>query len=241
MTTTLIFKDYASTYAGHADKNPVNRDYDRPTILRLVGDLQGKRVLELGCAAGGLTTHLVRRGADVMAVDAEPQMIELARERLGTSAQFQVADLEKPLTVVPPGSIDVVVASLVLHYIADWTHLLRGLSRCLVPGGALVFSVHHPITAWLLSDRTDYHRVELVSENWDWEGVRVTAQSYRRPLSSIFGDLLRAGLTIDAVEEPRVEAKPDIDPDMLRAMNTQPFFLFVRAVRSDVAHGHRER
>jgi hypothetical protein len=69
----------------------------------------------------------------------------------------------------------------------------------------------------------------------------VTAQSYRRPLSSIFGELKQAGLIIDAVEEPRVEAKPDIDPDMLRAMNTQPFFLFVRAARSDVAHGRRER
>jgi SAM-dependent methyltransferase len=241
MATTSIFRDYASTYAGHADKNPVNRDYDRPTILRLVGDLKGKHVLELGCAAGGLTTHLVERGAEVIAVDAEPQMIELARKRLGTSARFEVADLEKPLTVVAPGSIDVVVASLVLHYIADWKPLLRDLYHCLVPGGALVFSLHHPIAAWLLSDRTDYHRIELVSETWDWDGVPVTAQSYRRPLSSIFGELRQAGLAIDVVEEPRVQANADINADMLRALNTQPFFLFVRAVRSNVAHGHGER
>lgn len=47
-----IFKTYADVYAAFADKNPVNRDYDRPAILRLAGDLDGKRVLELGCAAG---------------------------------------------------------------------------------------------------------------------------------------------------------------------------------------------
>ncbi len=228
---TSIFKDQADTYAVFADKNPVNRDYDRPTILRLAGEIKGRRVLELGCAAGGLTAHLVERGADVTSVDTAPRMIELARQRLGSRARFELADLQRPLNIVPAGSIDVVVASLVLHYIEDWAPLLADLSRALVPDGALVFSLHHPINGWLLSDRTDYHRTELVSETWDWDGTPVTARSYRRPLSSIFGELRRAGFAIDVVDEPRIPANPDIDPEMLQALNTQPFFLFVRAVR----------
>lgn len=36
----------------------VNAHHDRPTILRMAGDIQGKRVLELGCAAGLLTEQL---------------------------------------------------------------------------------------------------------------------------------------------------------------------------------------
>jgi SAM-dependent methyltransferase len=227
-----LFHTYASTYAGFSDKNPVNRDYDRPNILRLAGDIEGKRVLELGCAAGGLTTHLVQRGAHVTAVDAEPQMIELARQRLNTRARFEVADLANPpLNIVPASSIDIVVASLVLHYVKDWTPLFQDLSRCLVPGGALVFSLHHPITGWLLSERTDYHRIELVSETWDWDGLQVTAKSYRRPLCSIFKELRNAHFAIDIVDEPRIQATHDIKPDMLHALNTQPFFLYVRAIR----------
>lgn len=231
MADDSIFKIHASTYAAFADKNPVNRDYDRPTILRLAGDLDGKRVLELGCAAGGLTALLVDRGARVTAVDAEPRMLQLARARLAGAARIEMADLSEPLDVVPAGSIDVVVASLVLHYVADWAPLLDDLHRCLKPGGALVFSLHHPITAWQLSEHTDYHRVELVSETWDWDGLAVTARSYRRPLSSIFGALRQAGFAIDRVEEPRIDAKPDIGPELLHALNTEPFFLFVRAVR----------
>jgi len=186
-------------------------------------------VLELGCAAGGLTAHLVERGANVLSVDVEPQMIQFARQRLGNKARFEVVDLDQPPEIAPKSSVDVVVASLVLHYIKDWRPLMRELHRCLVPDGALVFSLHHPITGWLLSDRVDYHRTELVSEDWDWGGVPVTAQSYRRPLSSIFGELRRAGFAIDTVEEPRIQPSPDIDAELFNTLNTQPFFLFVRA------------
>jgi SAM-dependent methyltransferase len=230
-----IFRTYADVYAAFSDRNPVNRDYDRPAILRLAGNLADKHVLELGCAAGGLTRHLIERGADVVAVDAEPRMVAIARQRLGAQARFEVADLARPpLGVVAPGSIDVVVASLVLHYIEDWAPLLDDVARALAPGGRLVFSLHHPITGWLMSDRTDYHRTELVSEIWDWDGIAVTARSYRRPLSSIFGALRRAGFSIDAVEEPRIDEDAEdsgIEPEMLLALNTQPFFLYVRAIR----------
>ncbi|PQM45258.1 Malonyl-[acyl-carrier protein] O-methyltransferase [Mycobacterium talmoniae] len=237
MPATSMFKDHADTYATWSVKNPVNVFYDRPTILRLVGDIARKRVLELGCAAGVFTSQLVERGGDVLAVDVEPRLVEFARSRLGSKARFEVADLETPPNFGPAGSVDVVVASLVLHYIKDWTPLLDELHRCLTPGGALVFSLHHPINGWLLSERTDYHRVELITEQWDWGGVSVTAQSYRRPLSAVFGALRRAGFSIDVVEEPQIGSTPEMesnaemDPELLRTLNTQPFFLFVRAVR----------
>lgn len=231
MTATPLFKDHASAYAAWSVKNPVNNKYDRPTILDLAGDLNGRHVLELGCAAGGLTAHLVARAATVLAVDAEPRMIELARQRVGAEAQFKLVDLDQPDGIAPSASVDVVVASLVLHYIEDWTPLLRELHRCLKPHGTFIFSLHHPITGWLLSDRTDYHRTELVSEVWDWDGLEVTAQSYRRPLSSIFGELRRACFSIDTVEEPQIQPDSGIDADLLRTLNTQPFFLYIRAQR----------
>lgn len=231
MPSTPLFKDHASTYAAWSVANPVNNNYDRPTILRLAGDLAGKHVLELGCAAGGLTAQLVERGADVLGVDVEPQMIEIASRKLGNRANFRIVDLDQPPQLAPSSSIDIVVASLVLHYIKDWQPIMAELHRCLKPGGALVFSLHHPITAWLLSDRSDYHRTELISEVWDWYGRPVTAQSYRRPLSAIFGEIRQAGFAIDTVEEPQIEPSPEIDAELLRTLNTQPFFIFVRAIR----------
>lgn len=60
--------------------------------------------------------------------------------------------------------------------------LTAQLHRCLTPGGTLIFSVHHPITGLLLSDRTDYHRTETVSKDWGWDGQPVTATLFVRAL-----------------------------------------------------------
>lgn len=63
----------ADIYARVSVDIPVNAHYNRPASRRLVGDIQGKRVLDLGCAAGLLTEQLADRGADVLAVDREPR------------------------------------------------------------------------------------------------------------------------------------------------------------------------
>ena len=225
-----IFGDHAERYTSFAESSGPNAHYDRPAILRLAGDLAGKRVLELGSAGGGLTEHLAAAGAEVLGLDHDPRLVEIARNRLGSRARFETADLNEPLTMVPNAAADLVVASLVLHYVADWTPLLTELRRCLKPGGALVFSIHHPITGWLRSDGTDYHRVELISEDWDWNGVTVTGHMYRRPVSAVFTALLEAGFTIDAVEKP--QPTPGVeDPKLAEILRGQPVFLFVRAVR----------
>ena len=135
--------------------------------------------------------------------------------------------------MVPDAGIDLVVASLVLHYVKDWRPPLAELHRCLVPGGALVFSIHHPITGWQLSGKADYHRTELVSDQWDWDGQPVTAQMYRRPISAIFSQLRGAGFTVDTVDEPQPEAAGDTgNPEVMQILQTQPVFLFIRALRA---------
>ena len=226
------YRSLADTYARLSARNPVQTHYDRPAILGLIGDIRGKRALELGCAAGLLTEQLVHAGADVLAIDREPQLVARAAERLAGRADIVVADLEEPFDGVPTGSVDAVVASLVLHYLEDWGPLLTELRRVLVPGGVLVFSVHHRITGWNLSNRTDYHRIELVNEEWDWDGRPVTASMFRRPLSAIFGELRKAGFAIDVVDEPLPSDLPErTDTRMRVALTTQPVFLFVRAVR----------
>jgi hypothetical protein len=91
--------------------------------------------------------------------------------------------------------------------------------------------IREPIRRRGWSNRSDYHRTELVSEEWDWDDRRVTANLYRRPFSAIFGSLREAGFVVDVVDEPRPEAGPDIDPRMFQILNTKPVFLFVRAMR----------
>lgn len=199
----------------------------------MLGPLEGRRVLDLGCAGGYLTEKLVDAGAEVLALDKSEEMVEATKQRVDGRAQVEVADLNEPLTMVPDQSMDLVVASLVLHYLPDWTLVLSEVMCMPRPGGALVMSIHHPITGWLRSDMVDYHRVELIEEDWDVDGVPVTAQMWRRPISAVLTPLLEQRFLIGAVHEPVPHFDEDAVPDerMRNALNTSPVFLYVRAIR----------
>jgi hypothetical protein len=84
-----------------------------------------------------------------------------------------------------------------------------------------------------LCGKADYHRTELVSEQYDYDGQLVTVQMYRRPVSAIFRQLLGAGFTVDVVDEPQPEmAGEPSDPEVIHILQTQPVFLFIRALRA---------
>ncbi len=94
------------------------RERMRATLLDwLPADLHGRRVLDAGCGTGSLAVEAARRGADVVAVDLSPTLLELARSRLPTglagSVQFHAGDMLDP----SHGRFDHVVAmDSLIHY-----------------------------------------------------------------------------------------------------------------------------
>ncbi|MER7417055.1 class I SAM-dependent methyltransferase [Micromonospora peucetia] len=106
-------------------------------MLKLAGDVHGRRILDAGCGSGPLSEALQARGAIVTGFDSSPAMIELARKRLGEDADLRVADISLPLPFAD-GAFDDVVVSLVLHYLEDWKVPLSELRRVLKPGGRLL-------------------------------------------------------------------------------------------------------
>jgi len=115
----------AEAYATDNLDSSFNAHYERPATQMLLGDVSGKRILEVGCGAGPLTEWLVGHGAAVTAMDVSPVMARLARARLSDRARILVGDLAEPLDFAPDASFDLVVASLVVHYLRDWTGPLR--------------------------------------------------------------------------------------------------------------------
>lgn len=98
------------------------RDSMRATLLSwLPKDLRGCRLLDAGCGTGALAVEAARRGADVVAIDVAPTLIELARQRaprdLGAgSIAFHVGDMLNPAL----GHFDHVVAmDSLIHYRAE--------------------------------------------------------------------------------------------------------------------------
>lgn len=220
----------AAEYSADNDDGIFNAGYERPAMIGMLGDVRSRNVLDLGCGAGQLSAALIDAGATVTGIDVSAGMIELARQRLGDAASLEVADLSDPLEL-ETDSFDIVVASLVIHYLDDWVPVLREIERVLKPSGAFVFSTHHPTMDWQLHSRDDYFARKQSTETWTKRGRPFEVTTWRRPLREISRELGAAGFLIETLDEPAPDRRLiDVDPDTYDYLATRPHFLFVRAV-----------
>lgn len=217
---------FAQAYAKSNESNAWNAHYERPAILRLVGDVAGRRVLDAGCGAGAHTAALVERGGQVIGVDSSAGLLAIAADRLQGAARFEQADLRDPLPF-DDRSFDVVMASLVMHYLPDWAPTLREFHRVLVSNGRLIISTHHPFMDHALAGGDDYFATYDFVEEWRKGDHPVRMRFWHRPLSAMTRALHDADFTLDAIDEPQPDpAVRELDPDAWLSLTTEPRFIF---------------
>jgi len=132
-----------ATYMQHRawSANP-NDTIERPAFLDVLGDVRGRRVLDLGCGDGRFGRNLLDAGAlSYLGVDASANRAALADQTLPGCVRHQ--RIEE--FTAPPGSMELVVSRLALHYVSDVGAVLRRVYTTLADSGRLVFSVEHPV------------------------------------------------------------------------------------------------
>ncbi|MCX6399456.1 MAG: methyltransferase domain-containing protein [Propionibacteriales bacterium] len=206
------YDDFAKAYAAENESNLFNAYYERPAMLGLAGDVSGRRILDAGCGSGPLAAALRDRGAVVTGIDASAAMIDLARHRLGEEADLHVAALGAPLRF-DDAAFDDVVASLVLHYLEDWTVALSELRRVLKPGGRLLVSVNHPAAYAIVYPDANYFAVTKYSEDYTFDDQVTWLTFWHRPLHAMTNAFSAAGFRIAAISEP--PPAPDTPSEVL--------------------------
>ena len=212
MPDVTDYDSFAQAYATENESNLFNAHYERPEMLRLAGDVAGRRILDAGCGSGPLTAALRDAGAVVTGLDASTAMVDLARQRLGEDADLHVADLGAPLPF-DDKAFDDAVASLVLHYLEDWAGPLAELRRVLEPGGRLILSVNHPGAFAIVYPEADYFAVTRYSEDYVLDGQTVWLTFWHRPLHAMTDAFAAAGFRIASVTEP--PPAPHTPPELL--------------------------
>ena len=98
----------------------------------------GMTVLELGCGTGYFTRELVRSGADVVAIDVSPELLEIARANCpGSNVRYEIQNASA--LSYPDAVFDSVVGSSVLHHL-DIEEALREIHRVLKADGTIYFT-----------------------------------------------------------------------------------------------------
>ncbi|MFD7008701.1 class I SAM-dependent methyltransferase [Rhodococcus jostii] len=242
MATFNDYDAYASAYDADTENNVYNALYERPATLALVGDVAGSKVLDAGCGSGALSRALVAAGAAVTGVDLSTGLLAIARTRLGPDVPLIRADLNQQLPI-RSSTFDVVVASLVMHYVHDWSRPLTEFRRVLVPGGCVVISTHHPFVDFRLAAEGDYLGTYEFTEEWVKSGETFQMKFWHRPLHAMFDAFSAAGFTVERVSEPRPGAAVrDRSPEHFDRLSREaPFIFFTLRVRESASASWRGR
>ena len=227
--------------------NPIslNEIVEKPTMLALLPDLHGKKLLDLGCGCGEhLRLYLQQGAAAVTGLDLSVNMLAQARhDLLQCGADTTVCSLYhlpmENLADLPEDGFDVITSSFAFHYVQDFPALLASIADKLAPGGTLLFSQEHPITTchkegerWekdnnkqQVAYRLNHYREEGERDrNW----FKQPFKTYHRTVATIINDLIAAGFQIERMAEPMLTDQPEWH-DEFKDLQHRPVLLFVRA------------
>ncbi|MCW2606228.1 MAG: Methyltransferase type 11 [Frankiales bacterium] len=208
----------ASAQEYYAEHGPFLGDVDllwcpeglRETDAHLLGDVDGRDVLEVGCGAAQGARWLAARGARVTAFDVSHGMLVQARAldaRTGVSVRTVQADAQR--MPFRDGAFDLVASAFGgLPFVDDSPGLWREVARVLRPGGRAVFSTTHP-TRWAFPDdpgpagltvrQSYFDRTPYVEVDDAGDAVYV---EHHRTLGDRVREIVGAGLVLVDLLEP---------------------------------------
>ncbi len=182
----------------------------READVRLLGDLAGARVLEIGAGAAQCTRWLVSQGVRALATDVSGGMLA-AGARLDEATGVGTGRVQADARALPfaAGSFDVAFTAFgALPFVPDATRVHAEVARVLRPGGRWVFATTHPLR-WpfpddpgeggLTATRSYFDRTPYVETA---AGGGVLYAEYHRTLGDLVAEVVGAGLVIDRFVEP---------------------------------------
>ena len=223
-------------------EDPVNYNelLEQPEIKRMLPDLSGKRVLDIGCGMGDLARYCAGQGAaSVTAIDPSSKMLQEASVRNEHPAiEYVHTALED--AVFEKESYDIAVSSLVMHYVADYDAVIQSIHASLKEDAILLFSTEHPIvTARKEGDKwitdAEGNRLHFAVDNYQEQGRREAkwyvdgVVYYHRSIAALCNGLIRNGFTLEEVTEPipdegAIAQLPRIEHELRR-----PSFIILKA------------
>ena len=200
-----FFKDYLRRR--NRVESP-NNSIEKPIILELMRNINGKKVLDLGCGDAQFGVELLQKGCiHYDGVEGSENMVREANKNLQTTTGHVYFSAMEEWDF-PTETYDIVVSRLALHYLADLQGIFSFIYNALVSNGKFIFSVQHPIltsscksavpsvakTNWIVDD---YFNSGKRVEPW----INKNIVKYHRTVEEYFQLLKQAGFTIIDIRE----------------------------------------
>jgi SAM-dependent methyltransferase len=229
---------YAAAYQSGAQLPTSVAHYgpDIPTEaeLRLLGDLKGKRVLELGCGGAQCSIAFAKQGATAIGVDFSSEQLAFAKrlcEREEVRVELRQGDIAD-LAFLRADTIDLVFSAYAFGYVEDLNRVFRQVHRVLKVGAPLVFSLPHP--AYDMIDDDSEEPLLVRRSYFDKTPIEYTEggiafTDYHHTIADIYMGLTRASYRVDLISEPEPRPTGPRSRDWRDAFIHVPRTLIIRA------------
>lgn len=210
-----------------------------PILWEMLGDVNGKIILDAGCGNGYLSVKMAKAGAKVTGVDVSENMILYANEKARKEKEKKDLELKflcdscSTLENQQDDFFDIVVSNYVLMDVSDVGKTIKSFYRVIKKGGVCINVFSHPcFGSPNLPERLEDDSVKFTwtSSYFDslkfkqeWGPFKSEFISFHRPLSFYFKIFKDAGFNVNDFREPVVDKDSNTDPELIKRYRMTPY------------------
>jgi len=203
-----------------------------PSTLKFLGNVKGKKILDVGCGPGLYASLLIKKGAVVKGMDISKEFIGIAKKE-APAAEFIIGDAEK--LPYKNSEFDIVIAPLVLHYLNSWDEVLNGIHAVLKKGGIFIFSHCNPFSEKRKRKKWFFKKFSVIEGYFDEDAKyflwwirkkeKIPLVRYHKTYATIIKLFIKYGFEIIDYEDckPLPEAKELFPAKYKTYLNYPPF------------------
>ncbi len=186
---------WAATY--ERDPNPLVT-LEQPVTCALVGQVEGKRVLDLGCGTGRYCALLANLGATVIGIDPSSEMLEQAKRQITPLCHFELRHGMIDKIRFPDEHFDLVLSALTFSHLPELEPILAECARVLKRDGIMIISDIHPY--WPVSGHG-------YTEFFDETGQEYRIPEYPHLVEEYWTLFRKLGLRLEDIREPVIDER----------------------------------
>lgn len=208
-----------------------NEMLEMPTTLRLLGNVRGKKILDLGCGPGRYAKILTENGAKVIGIDNSENSLKIARKE-APKAEFILGDIEE--LPFKSEEFDIVLSPLVIGHFKNWNKIFKEVRRVLKKGGIFIFSIHNPIREVMEKEKwmfrkfrkvENYFNERSIYDTWGNGEKKYTVSHHHKTYGTIINYIVDNGFELAGYEDckPLSKAKKLYPKEYEQSINMPHF------------------
>ncbi len=186
--------------------------YAKESKLNLLGDVNGKRVIELGCGGCENSIILAKKGAICTGVDISTEQLKYAKNLIKehkVDIHLIEGDIEN-MRMIDEDEFDIAISIFALDWMQNLDVAFMEAYRILKKNGVFVFSIQHPIYNLLGAEHTNLKELKISESYFEKEvtfveSTGIDLKVHASKISDIINGLIKTGFIIEKVLEPEPE------------------------------------